>query len=149
MGWSPSAHRPLITRLNWGTFMTADAIVAISAAVVAITQLIKWAGMKDAFGPLVVILLSGIGVMVWLFSQTVWPPLRTDTWNIAAGWISVSLSAAGVFGFTRAGASAVTRIQAPPADGAGSSATVPSEVTPTIDEVADELERRMRERPAV
>jgi hypothetical protein len=119
--------------------MNAESIVAISAGVVAVTQLIKWAGMKDSLGPLVVIILSGVGVGLWLFSQEAWPPLRTDTWNIASGWVTVALSAAGTFGFTRAAASAVTRGTPPPADGAGSSGT-----TPTVNEVADELERRLR-----
>lgn len=128
--------------------MTADAIVAIAAGVVGLTQLIKWAGLKDSFGPLIVILLSGVGVMVWLFSQTLWPPARTETWNIAAGWIAIALSAAGTFGFTRSGASAVTRVKAPPDDGAGSSATIPSKSAPTLTEVTDELERRLRQEPA-
>lgn len=119
--------------------MNAESIVAISAGVVAATQLIKWAGMRDALGPLVVIVLSGMGVFLWLFSQQDWPPVRTDTWNIASGWISVTLSAAGTFGFTRAAASAVTRATPPPEGGAGSSPT-----TPTLNDVADEIERRLR-----
>lgn len=119
--------------------MNAESVVAISAGVVAATQLVKWAGLPDKVGPLVVILLSGVGVGIWLFSQNVWPPARTDTWNIASGWISVTLSAAGTFGFTRAAVSAVTRAMPPPAEGAGSSATAP-----TVDEVADEIERRLR-----
>lgn len=104
--------------------MSAEAIVAISAAVVAFVQLVKWAGLKDHWGPLVVIAFSGVGVLIWLISQPAWPPSRTDTWNIFAGWIAVALSAAGVFGFTRAGAMAVSRATAPPEGGAGDSPTV-------------------------
>lgn len=107
--------------------MTADAIVAISAAVVALVQLVKWAGMRDSYGPLAVIGFSGLGVALWLFGAVVWPPARTDTWPIFAGWVAVALSAAGVFGFTRAGASAVISVKPPPGGGAGSSPTVDSD----------------------
>lgn len=131
--------------------MNAEAIVAISAAVVACTQLVKWAGLRDHWGPIVVIGFSGLGVVIWLTSQEAFPPARTDTWNIFAGWVAVTLSAAGVFGFTRAGAEAVTRATAPPSDGAGSSATTPGPQSsaPTLAEITDELERRLRETPAV
>jgi hypothetical protein len=126
--------------------VTAEAIVAISAAVVAITQLAKWAKLPDHWGPLAVILLSGVGVSVWLFSQQTWPPVRTDTWEIFAGWVAVALSAAGVFGFTRAGAEAVTRATSPPPDGAGSSATTDSTVagSPDPDVLAEQIVARIR-----
>ena len=129
--------------------MSAEAIVAVSAAVVAFVQLIKWAGLRDHWGPVVVILLSGVGVGIWLSSQPTWPPARTDTWPIFAGWIAVALSAAGVFGFTRAGASAVARVSTPPDDGAGSSATTPATVDgsrASAEEIADVLERRRLDR---
>lgn len=119
--------------------MNAEAIVAIAAGVVACTQLAKWGGLPDKLGPVAVLLFSGAGIMIWLFSQQAWPPDRTDTWNIVSGWITVTLSAAGTFGFTRAAAGAVTRVSPPPDDGAGSSDTVPS-----VAEVADEIEKRLR-----
>lgn len=107
--------------------MTADAIVAISAAVTALVQLCKWAGLRDSYGPIAVIGFSGFGVLLWLFGAVVWPPARTDTWPIFAGWVAVALSSAGVFGFTRASASAVISAKPPPGGGAGSSPTVDSE----------------------
>ena len=119
--------------------MTAESVVAISAGVVAATQLVKWAGLPDKVGPIIVMLFAALGVGLWLFSQQAWPPARTDTWNIASGWISVTLAAAGTFGFTRAAVGAVTRATPPPVDGAGSADTVPS-----VSEIADELERRSR-----
>jgi hypothetical protein len=125
--------------------MSAESIVAISAAVTALVQLTKWAGLRDQWGPVIVILFSGIGVAIWLASQPAWPPVRTDIWAIFAGWISVALSSAGIFGFTRAGAGAVTRATSPPADGAGSSATMPPLVDgarASAEEIADVLERR-------
>jgi hypothetical protein len=128
--------------------MSAESIVAISAAVTALVQLTKWAGLKDQWGPVIVIVFSGIGVALWLSSQPMWPPVRTDTWQIFAGWVAVSLSAAGVFGFTRAGAGAVTRVTSPPDDGAGSSATTqPIDGSrASAEEIADVLERRRLDR---
>jgi peptidoglycan/LPS O-acetylase OafA/YrhL len=97
--------------------VNADAVVAVSAAVVALTQLSKWAGLRDSYGPIAVILISGVGVLVWLVGGEQWPPARTDIWPIFSGWIAVTLSAAGVFGFTRAAAGAVTRATPPPNEG--------------------------------
>lgn len=126
--------------------MSAEAIVSISAAVVAITQLLKWAKLPDHWGPIAVILLAGVGVGIWLFSQTVWPPERTQVWEIFAGWVAVALSAAGVFGFTRAGAEAVTRATSPPSDGAGSSPTGAAADTDALAEaVVTRIRREMSE----
>jgi hypothetical protein len=114
--------------------VSSEGTLAVAAATVALVQLCKWAGLRDSWGPLLVILLSGLGVGVWLLSGDSWPPARTDIWPVVTGWINVTLSAAGTFGFTRATASAVTRATAPPADGAGSSATddEPDELAGTI-----------------
>jgi hypothetical protein len=124
--------------------MSAESIVAISAAVTAFVQLIKWGGLRDHWGPVVVIALSGVGVGVWLFSQPDWPPARTDTWDIFAGWINVALSSAGIFGFTRAAVGAVTRATPPPAG----TAEQPVETAAGIDyeRLASEMERQRRER---
>jgi hypothetical protein len=105
--------------------LTAESIVAISAAVVALVQLVKWAGLPDRRGPLVVLAFAFVGVMLY---QVSYAPegrivLRTDIWPIFAAWIAVALSAAGVFGFTRAASDAVTATKSPP-PGAGASPTV-------------------------
>src|SRR5688500_1073290 len=128
--------------MTWRLSMSAQAIVAISAAVVAFVQLIKWAGLKDHWGPIVVILFSGVGVGIWLFSQQQWPPMRTQVWDIFAGWIAVALAAAGVFGFTRAASTAVSSAKAPPSEGAGSSMTGPAG---DIDALADALVVKIRQ----
>jgi len=96
--------------------MTGEAIISISAAVVALTQLIKWAGLKDTYGPLAVLVLSLVGVLFWGWS--------VGTFVRAQAWIAVSTSAAGVFGFTRAGSEAVSRLKPPPSGGAGGSPTL-------------------------
>lgn len=101
--------------------MDGTAIITVSAAVVALTQLIKWAGLPDKTGPLAVLALSLFGVVFWGYSVGTYE--RAHAFEYFAAWIAVSTSAAGVFGFTRAATVAVTSAKAPPSDGAGSSFT--------------------------
>lgn len=103
--------------------MNAEAIVAVSAAVTGLTQVAKWAGLPDRWGPIAVLFLAAIGVVIYGYSQALLPS-RLELFAYFAGWIAVALTAAGIFGFTRAGASAVISAAPPPKGGAGSSATV-------------------------
>src|SRR5688572_26152014 len=102
--------------------MDAEAVISVSAAVVALTQLLKWGGIPDKVGPLAVLALAAIGVVFWGYAEGTYE--RTKAFEYFAGWIAVATSAAGVFGFTRAGTSAVTAAKAPPFSGAGSSPTI-------------------------
>lgn len=102
--------------------MDAEAIITVSAAVVALTQLVKWGFVPDKYGPLSVIVLSLAGVAFWAWGEGSFA--RPVAFEYFAGWIAVATSAAGVFGFTRAGGEAVTRMTAPPLGGAGSSPTI-------------------------
>lgn len=102
--------------------MNGEAILAVSAAVVALTQLLKWGGIPDKIGPLAVLALALMGVAFWGYAEGTFE--RTRAFEYFAGWIAVATSAAGVFGFTRAGTSAVTAAKAPPESGAGSNATI-------------------------
>jgi hypothetical protein len=102
--------------------MDGEAILAVSAAVVALTQLMKWGGVPDKYGPLAVLALAVVGVVFWGYSVGNFE--RTKAFEYFAGWIAVATSAAGVFGFTRATTSAVTAAKAPPMSGAGSSPTL-------------------------
>lgn len=88
--------------------MNAESIATISVAVVALTQLLKWGFLKDNQGPIVVLVLSALGVVLWQASQQI-PFQRTDLFSYFTAWIVIATSAAGVFGFTRAGATAVTK----------------------------------------
>lgn len=101
--------------------MSGQAIISVSAAVVALTQLLKWGFVPDRFGPISVLLLSVLGVLFW--GWTTGDLGRASAFGYFAGWISIATSAAGVFGFTRAGAEAVTNATAPPSGGAGGSTT--------------------------
>jgi hypothetical protein len=124
--------------------VNADAVVAVSAAVVALTQLAKWAKLPEQYGPIAVIVISGFGVLVWLAGADQWPPARTDIWPIFSGWVAVTLTAAGTFGFTRAAVGAVTRATPPP-DGAAEQAV---ETSAWIDyeRLAAEMERQRQAR---
>jgi hypothetical protein len=101
--------------------MDGQAIITVSAAVVALTQLLKWAVIPDRYGPLSVLVLGAIGVGFWAWSTG--DLSRANSFLYFAGWIAVATSAAGVFGFTRAASEAVTKATGPPA-GAGASPTV-------------------------
>jgi hypothetical protein len=102
--------------------MDAQAVVAVSAAVVALVQLVKWAGLPDSRGPLAVLALAALGVVFWGWSKGTLE--RAVAFDYFAGWIAVATGAAGVFGFTRAAPGAVARASSPPPGGAGSSPTV-------------------------
>lgn len=80
--------------------MSAADIVTISAAVVALVQLVKWMIRRDGWGPFVVLLVSLLGVGVWAFSHG--EVTRAMTWDYFAGWIAIATSAAGIYGFTQA-----------------------------------------------
>jgi hypothetical protein len=90
--------------------MDAQAIVAVSAAVVGLTQLLKWSPLPtEGLVPLLLVLgLSALGVLLWGYSHE---PVFTRmlVWDYFAGWVAVALGAAGIYGFTRAGVEAVTR----------------------------------------
>lgn len=101
--------------------ITAESIITIAAAVVALTQFAKWGGVSDKQGPLVVLALSAVGMAMWAASTNE-PFNRAMIWPYFSGWITVSVSAAGVFGFTRATSEAVTKTKNPP-PGAAQNAT--------------------------
>lgn len=102
--------------------MDGSAIIAISAAVVALTQLCKWSGIPDKWGPAAVLVLALLGVAFWGYSKGTF--IRTNAFDYFTAWIAVATSSAGVFGFTRAAATAVVSATPPPAGGAGMSSTV-------------------------
>lgn len=88
--------------------MNGEAIMSVSAAVVALVSLIKWAGLSERFGPLAVLVLSAIGCGVWGFSTG--DVGKTALFEYFSGWITVACAAAGIYGFTRAGGAQLTRL---------------------------------------
>lgn len=96
-----------------GGGMSGQAIVTVSAAVVALTQLLKFANViNDKRGPIAVLGLALFGVAFWAWTTGDFS--RATAFAYFAGWIAVSTSAAGVFGFTRALPDAVTATKTPP-----------------------------------
>lgn len=86
--------------------MRAEDVIAVGAQVVVATQFVKWSGLPDRFGPLIVIVLSALLVAVWgLSSGTGWS--NQLLWPYTAGFIGVATTAAGVYGFTRSAAIAI------------------------------------------
>lgn len=103
--------------------METESSIAVAAAVTILTQLAKWSGIPDRFGPLSVLLLSAVGVGLWAYSFGQWGP--SEVWPLFTAWVSVAASAAGVFGFTRASAAAVTKLTPPTSASAGGNPTMP------------------------
>ena len=82
--------------------MEAAAIMTVSGAVVALTELFKFFKMvPDDKGPLAVFILSALGVILFQASEPV-PFVRTQLFGLFAGWIVIATSAAGVYGFVKA-----------------------------------------------
>jgi hypothetical protein len=101
----------------------AATITTIVIPVVALTQFLKWAGLRDRLGAAVVLILSAAFVALWVYSRAAYE--RTALFDYVAAWVVIATSAAGTFGFTRAASDAVTSATTPPA-GAGQSPTVKS-----------------------
>lgn len=101
--------------------MDAQTIAGIVIPVVGLTQLLKWMGLKDRLGAIIVLVLSAAFVALWVYSRASYE--RAALFDYTAAWIVVGTSAAGVFGFTRATADAVTSTRTPP-PGAGQSPTI-------------------------
>jgi hypothetical protein len=97
-----------------------QAILTVGGAVVLLTQLVKWVGLPDGKGPIAVMVFSIFGTALWGWSHG--GISQANAFDYFAGWANVALSAAGVFGFTRAASIAVTGTKTPPT-GAGASPT--------------------------
>ena len=80
--------------------MDGQAVMTVSATVVALVQLAKWAGLPAAKAPLGVLLLSLGGVVFWGWSRA--DLTQASAFDYLAGVVAVMTSAAGVYGFTRA-----------------------------------------------
>lgn len=96
--------------------MDAQTIAGIVIPVVGLTQLLKWMGLRDRLGAVMVLALSAVFVALWVYSRASYD--RANLFDYSAAWIVVATSAAGVFGFTRASADAVTSTRTPPAGAA-------------------------------
>jgi len=92
--------------------MDGEAILTVTTAVVALTQLLKWMGVAgEKWGAVMVLALSFLGVVLWGYSSGSY--VRTELFGFFAGWITVATSAAGVYGFTRAASDITAARKAP------------------------------------
>jgi len=83
--------------------------MAIGALVVAMVTFVKWAGwVSDRRAPVAVLILSGLGVGLWLLSQEQLP-IRQQAFEIVVALFNVVFTAGGIWGLTRASSSAFTR----------------------------------------
>jgi len=89
--------------------MNGEAILAVSVFVVGLVSLVKWAGLPARVAPLAVLVAAAIGVGVWGWSAQSFE--RATVFEHLAGWVAVSMSAAGVYGFTRATGAEVTALK--------------------------------------
>jgi hypothetical protein len=90
-----------------------QAILVVSGAVVALTQLVKWMGLADQRAPIAVLGLSLMGVIFWGWSHEE-TFMRTQAFAYFAGWIAVATSAAGVYGFTRSAPASIAEFKEKP-----------------------------------
>jgi hypothetical protein len=79
--------------------MDAADVLQIAAVVVPLTEVVKFSRrVPESAGVPVVMLLSALGVGLWAVSQD---SAFTDAFGLFAGWVTVVISAAGVYGFIR------------------------------------------------
>lgn len=90
--------------------MESEAVISVSAAVVTLVTLLKWAGVKDRYGPLAVLAGSLLGVALWGYSSDT-PFNQTQIFSYFTGLLAVMTSAAGIYGFTRATGTALTQFK--------------------------------------
>jgi len=89
----------VVTAISQGSVMDATAVATIGGVVMVLTQIFKRAlpGDWDAWGPHIAAILALGGVALWVYSAPTFPPQRTDTWAIFAGWVSVFATAVGLY----------------------------------------------------
>ena len=93
--------------------MTGESILTVSAAVVLLVQILKWAGLRAQVAPAAVLGVSLFACLFWGWSMDLlWS--RDLAFDFFAGWISVAAAAAGVFGFVRATPETLTAFKPKP-----------------------------------
>lgn len=95
--------------------MDGQAIITVSATVVTLVSLVKWAGVPDRKAPIAVIACSVFGVLFWGWAEG--SLARATAFEYFAGFVAVMTSAAGVFGFTRATSEGLAKMRGPSNDG--------------------------------
>ena len=68
------------------------AIIRVSGVVLALMYLLRWAGVSPRWAPLLVPLLSVLGVGLWAYANG--PISQPLAFSYLAGWVAVATSAA-------------------------------------------------------
>ena len=68
------------------------AIMRVSGVVLALMYLLRWAGVSPRWAPLLVPLLSVLGVGLWAYANG--PISQPLAFSYVAGWVAVATSAA-------------------------------------------------------
>ena len=74
------------------------AIMRVSGVVLALMYLLRWAGVSHRWAPLLVPLLSVLGVGLWAYANG--PISQPAAFSYLAGWVAVATSAATAWGFS-------------------------------------------------
>src|SRR5207253_11239878 len=83
--------------------MDGLAVMRVTVVVVGIMHLLRWAGTRDSWAPLLVAGLSALGVALWAVGQG---PLNPSVlFSYISPWAAVATSAGMVWGFPWAAAS--------------------------------------------
>lgn len=79
--------------------MDSQAIMLVSATVVAFTRLLVMFGVPHRYRAAVVIITTTMGIALWAYTQ---PELATqmDLFGYFTAWTAIATSAAGVYGLT-------------------------------------------------
>lgn len=90
----------------------SEALVTISAAVVALTQLLKVLRLPKTWGVPMVFGVSALGVLLYAYSQVPEPWNRHFVWSAFSAWVVVTTSASGAYGLVKdtAGLPALARL---------------------------------------
>jgi hypothetical protein len=78
--------------------MDALAIMQVAGPVGALMYLLRWSGVPRRWAPVLVPLVSALGVSVWIYAHGMLS--QADTFTYVAAWIAVCTSSATVWGFS-------------------------------------------------
>jgi hypothetical protein len=86
--------------------MDSTDVLAISGPVIALAQLSKWIVQRGNghsipwLGPLSIFFYAAVAEGLWIWSNVGVPP-RELYFTIFANWVAITVSAAGIYGFTK------------------------------------------------
>lgn len=96
--------------------MPSGVMVAVAALAFGIVQYLKFAGLPDKWGPFIVVAIAAVVVVLWAAGEYMDNGFLGRPLGYLFDVMSVTFTAAGVYGFARSvGPSSVTTARKPPA----------------------------------